>query len=35
MSKGLDIFLVFNSEAHFSEVDEVEYVKDEKILLLD
>lgn len=35
MSKGLDILPVFNFEAHFSEIDEVEYVKDEKILLLD
>lgn len=26
----LDILLVFNCEAYFSEIDEVEYLRDEK-----
>lgn len=35
MWRRLDTLRVFNSEAYFSEIDEVEYVKDEKILLFD
>lgn len=35
VGRRLDILLFFNFEAYFSEIGKVEYVKDEKILLLD